>query len=115
MTEPVLWYRRPAETWNEALPVGHGALGAMCFGGVADALLRLNDETVWSGSPASELAAPLVTADEARDALAAAREAVADGREDLLRSAAHATERLPRPDDLGVSDPPGASTSTLPR
>ena len=40
---------------------------------------------------------------------------VADGREDLLRSAAHATERLPRPDDLGVSDPPGASTSTLPR
>ncbi|MGA6128658.1 MULTISPECIES: glycoside hydrolase family 95 protein [unclassified Microbacterium] len=82
MTEHVLWYRRPAETWNEALPLGNGALGAMCFGGVADALLRLNDETVWSGSPASELAAPLVTADEARDALAAAREAVADGRED---------------------------------
>lgn len=82
MTEHVLWYRRPAETWNEALPLGNGALGAMCFGGIADALLRLNDETVWSGSPASELAAPLVTADEARDALAAAREAVADGRED---------------------------------
>lgn len=82
MTEHVLWYRRPAETWNEALPLGNGALGAMCFGGVADALLRLNDETVWSGSPASELAAPLVTADEARDALAAAREAVGDGRED---------------------------------
>lgn len=81
MTEHVLWYRRPAETWNEALPLGNGALGAMCFGGVADALLRLNDETVWSGSPASELAAPLVTAEEAREALAAARDAVADGRE----------------------------------
>ncbi|MCM3697680.1 glycosyl hydrolase family 95 catalytic domain-containing protein [Microbacterium oleivorans] len=82
MTEHVLWYRRPAETWNEALPLGNGALGAMCFGGVADALLRLNDETVWSGSPASELAAPIVTAEQAREALAAAREAVADGRED---------------------------------
>jgi len=82
MTEHVLWYRRPAETWNEALPLGNGALGAMCFGGATDALLRLNDETLWSGSPASELAAPVVTADEARDALAEARAAVADGREE---------------------------------
>lgn len=82
MTEHVLWYRRPAETWNEALPLGNGALGAMCFGGVTDALLRLNDETMWSGSPASELVAPVVTAEEARDALAAARDAVADGREE---------------------------------
>jgi alpha-L-fucosidase 2 len=82
MTEHVLWYRRPAESWNEALPLGNGSLGAMCFGGVTDALLRLNDETVWSGSPASELASPIVTADEARDALAAARQAVAEGHED---------------------------------
>ena len=82
MTEHVLWYRRPAETWNEALPLGNGALGAMCSGGVTDALLRLNDETLWSGSPASELAAPVVTADEARDALAEARAAVAEGREE---------------------------------
>ncbi|MFJ6677825.1 glycosyl hydrolase family 95 catalytic domain-containing protein [Microbacterium sp. NPDC091382] len=82
MTEHVLWYRRPAETWNEALPLGNGALGAMCFGGVTDALLRLNDETLWSGSPASELAAPVVTAEEARDALAEARAAVAEGREE---------------------------------
>ncbi|MDT3345052.1 glycosyl hydrolase family 95 catalytic domain-containing protein [Microbacterium aquilitoris] len=82
MTEHVLWYRRPAETWNEALPLGNGALGAMCFGGATDALLRLNDETLWSGSPVSELVAPVVTADEARDALAEARAAVADGREE---------------------------------
>ncbi|CAL4861099.1 glycosyl hydrolase family 95 catalytic domain-containing protein [Microbacterium sp. MM2322] len=82
MTEHVLWYRRPAETWNEALPLGNGALGAMCFGGVTDALLRLNDETMWSGSPASELVAPVVTADQAREALAAARAAVAEGREE---------------------------------
>ncbi|MCP5109928.1 MAG: hypothetical protein GY953_03740, partial [bacterium] len=25
----VLWYEKPAATWNEALPVGNGRLGAM--------------------------------------------------------------------------------------
>ena len=29
-----LWYRQPAATWNEALPIGNGRLGAMVFGGV---------------------------------------------------------------------------------
>lgn len=29
-----LWSRRPADTWNEAFPVGNGRLGAMVFGGV---------------------------------------------------------------------------------
>ena len=29
-----LWYRRPAERWVEALPIGNGRLGAMVFGGV---------------------------------------------------------------------------------
>jgi hypothetical protein len=30
---PRLWYRQPATTWNQALPVGNGRLGAMVFGG----------------------------------------------------------------------------------
>lgn len=33
--KPCLWYRQPAQTWNEALPVGNGRLGAMVYGGVA--------------------------------------------------------------------------------
>ena len=27
-----LWYNRPANNWNEALPIGNGRLGAMVFG-----------------------------------------------------------------------------------
>lgn len=47
----VLWYRRPAGAWLEALPVGNGRLGAMVFGGVERERLQLNEETVWSGGP----------------------------------------------------------------
>ncbi len=46
-----LWYRAPAATWNEALPVGNGRLGAMIFGGVARERLQLNEETLWTGGP----------------------------------------------------------------
>ena len=45
----VLWYRAPAATWNEALPIGSGRLGAMVFGGVADERLQFNEDTVWAG------------------------------------------------------------------
>jgi alpha-L-fucosidase 2 len=44
-----LWYRQPAATWNEALPVGNGRLGAMVFGGVTSEQLQLNEDTLWSG------------------------------------------------------------------
>jgi alpha-L-fucosidase 2 len=46
-----LWYRQPASTWNEALPVGNGRLGAMIFGQPGREQLQLNEETVWSGGP----------------------------------------------------------------
>ena len=47
----VLWYRAPAASWNEALPVGNGRLGAMVFGGVAQERLQLNEDTLWAGGP----------------------------------------------------------------
>jgi alpha-L-fucosidase 2 len=47
----VLWYRRSAKVWEEALPLGNGRLGAMVFGGVADERLQLNENTVWDGYP----------------------------------------------------------------
>src|SRR6058998_2255790 len=44
-----LWYRQPAKTWNEALPIGNGRLGAMIFGGVASERIQLNEDTIWAG------------------------------------------------------------------
>ena len=46
-----LWYCRPAQAWEEALPIGNGRLGAMVFGGVAQEHLQLNEDTFWTGSP----------------------------------------------------------------
>ncbi|BCM93505.1 hypothetical protein IAD21_05396 [Abditibacteriota bacterium] len=46
-----LWYQKPAEKWEEALPVGNGRLGAMIFGRPDHERLQLNDITVWSGKP----------------------------------------------------------------
>ena len=47
----MLWYTRPAEEWFEALPVGHGRLGAMVFGRTPRERILLNEETVWTGGP----------------------------------------------------------------
>jgi alpha-L-fucosidase 2 len=44
-----IWFTRPAESWNEALPVGNGRLGAMIFGGIERERLELNEESVWTG------------------------------------------------------------------
>ncbi len=47
-----LWYDRPAgSTWENALPVGNGRLGAMVYGNVEKESIQLNEHTVWSGSP----------------------------------------------------------------
>lgn len=46
-----LQYIQEAKTWNEALPIGNGRLGAMIFGGVVDEHLQLNEDTLWSGAP----------------------------------------------------------------
>jgi hypothetical protein len=46
-----LWYRQPAEQWEEALPIGNGRLGAMIFGGTDKERLQLNEDTLWSGFP----------------------------------------------------------------
>ena len=50
-----LWYDKPAENWEEALPIGNGRLGAMIYGTVEQELLQLNEETVWAGEPGNNL------------------------------------------------------------
>src|SRR5690242_19181929 len=47
----LLWYRKPAEKWTDALPIGNGRLGGMVFGGIEDERLQLNEDTLWSGAP----------------------------------------------------------------
>lgn len=37
--------------WEAALPVGNGRLAAMVYGNPESELIRLNENTVWSGSP----------------------------------------------------------------
>ena len=44
-----LWYEKPASNWNEALPLGNGTMGAMCFGGTLVDRFQLNNDAVWSG------------------------------------------------------------------
>ncbi len=46
-----LWYEKPAGAWVEALPVGNGRLGAMCFGRIAQERIQLNEDTLFAGGP----------------------------------------------------------------
>src|SRR4051794_6098301 len=46
-----LWYKKPAEIWTDALPVGNGRMGAMVFGGTARERIQFNEDTVWTGEP----------------------------------------------------------------
>ncbi len=48
--EHVMRYDRPAQVWEEALPIGNGRLGAMLYGGTDVERVQLNEETLWSGS-----------------------------------------------------------------
>ncbi len=61
-----LWYNQPAKAsvpdnpnggkddpeWLKALPLGNGSLGVMVFGDVTKERIQLNEESMWSGSPA---------------------------------------------------------------
>ena len=49
----LLWYRQSARSWNEALPLGNGRLGAMVYGGAAEERVCLNEDTLWSAIPCS--------------------------------------------------------------
>ena len=44
-----LWYDKPAERWEECLPLGNGRLGMMPSGGVMSDYIGLNEGTMWSG------------------------------------------------------------------
>jgi len=47
----VLHYSRPAEFFEESLPIGNGQLGALVYGRVAEEMISLNDIALWTGGP----------------------------------------------------------------
>ncbi len=71
-----LWYTTPAgNTWENALPIGNGRLGAMIYGNVSTETIQLNEHTLWSGSP-NRNDNPL-----SKDSLSAIRKLIFDGKQ----------------------------------
>ena len=71
-----LWYQVPSgNTWENALPIGNGRLGAMIYGNPAKDIIQLNEHTLWSGSP-NRNDNPL-----ALDSLAQIRKLIFEGRQ----------------------------------
>ena len=71
-----LWYKQPSgNTWENALPIGNGRLGAMVFGNVDKEIIQLNEHTVWSGGP-NRNDNPL-----ALDSLTTIRQLIFDGKQ----------------------------------
>ena len=71
-----LWYNAPAgQTWENALPIGNGRLGAMIYGNVDKEIIQLNEHTLWSGQP-NRNDNPL-----ALDSLPAIRKLIFEGRQ----------------------------------
>lgn len=51
----LLWYLRPADTWEEALPIGAGRIGAMVFGHPEHETIQLNEDSIWNGGPMNRI------------------------------------------------------------
>lgn len=49
--ENMLYYKKSAKYFEEALPLGNGRMGAMVFGGTKTERIALNEDSLWSGYP----------------------------------------------------------------
>ena len=50
-SETILKYNSPAENFDWALPVGNGRIGGMIFGVPDNEIIKLNEDSIWSGGP----------------------------------------------------------------
>lgn len=73
-----LFWKRPADRWVEAAPIGNGRLGAMTYGGYAHDILQLNEESLWDGRFDAEADNP-----ECADHLSEIRDAIFSRNYDL--------------------------------
>lgn len=48
-TDNLLWYTKEAADFNSALPIGNGRMGAMVYGGAKKEILKLNEDSIYSG------------------------------------------------------------------
>jgi alpha-L-fucosidase 2 len=110
-----LRYSAPASRWTDALPLGNGRLGAMCFGGIDVDRFQLNDATCWSGSPATAAGTPLTGPGDGPGAIEVARMKLAAGdirgAENALRriQGGHSQSFQPLADLWIHQDPPGVT------
>lgn len=51
MNQNRIWFKKPANEWNEALPIGNGRLGGMVYGNTGLERIQLNEDSVWYGGP----------------------------------------------------------------
>ena len=75
MTAQTLHYNRPAEYFEEALPIGNGTMGGMVYGRTKTERISLNDITLWTGEPCNMN----VYSPEAHKTIPAIREALKQG------------------------------------
>lgn len=50
-SENMLMYDRPANCFNESLPIGNGRLGACVYAGAKTEKFSINEDTLWTGYP----------------------------------------------------------------
>jgi len=90
-----LWYKKPAERWETALPIGNGRMGAMVHGRTEVEDVQLNEDSVWHGRPIDRINP------DALPNLSRIRELIREGRireaEDLALSALSGTPESQRP------------------
>lgn len=94
-----LIYNKPAENWNEALPIGNGKLGAMVFGGASQEHLQLNEETIWAGEPGNNI--PKNTF----DSIQKIRKLLNDGQFEKAQKLSNTTYPRVAPKDLNYGMP----------
>ncbi len=71
--ENILRYTKPADNFNEALPIGNGRIGGMVYGGTEHDMIGLNEDSVWSGGLRHRVNP------DAREALPEVRRLLAEG------------------------------------
>ena len=69
-----MWYQKEAREWTQALPIGNGYMGAMCYGG-AGGRFDLSENTCWSGGNQ-----PLPLREGAAESMKKARELLLAGQ-----------------------------------
>ena len=76
MKNDVLIFKKYAETYLEALPLGNGRIGAMVFGNPKNEKICFNEDTLWSGSYRNTIK------EQAHNYLSEVRELLAQGKND---------------------------------